>query len=152
MLNSPLDKVKIVYHPDFISSTNPLFGIDYDDFVRGCHLGIFPSYYEPWGYTPMECIARGVPTVTSDLSGFGNYVTGLGQNHEELGVHVLNGEGKSFEEASSELARYLFNFVKTSKRARMDMRNKLEDYSETFDWKELISYYQQAYLQALAAE
>lgn len=152
MLNSPLDKVKIVYHPDFISSTNPLFGIDYDDFVRGCHLGIFPSYYEPWGYTPMECIARGVPTVTSDLSGFGNYVTGLDHNHEELGVNVLNSEGKSFEEASSELARYLFNFVKTSKRARMDMRNKLEDYSETFDWKELISYYQQAYLQALAAE
>lgn len=67
LLNSPLDRVKVVYHPDFINSSNPLFGMDYDDFVRGCHLGIFPSYYEPWGYTPMECIARGVPTVTSDL-------------------------------------------------------------------------------------
>ena len=70
MFNSPLDKVKVVYHPQFIKSTNPLFGIDYGDFVRGCNLGIFPSYYEPWGYTPLECIARGVPTVTSNLIGF----------------------------------------------------------------------------------
>jgi glycosyltransferase involved in cell wall biosynthesis len=57
-------------------STNPLFGLDYGQFVRGCHLGVFPSYYEPWGYTPLECMARGVPTVTSDLSGFGDYMKG----------------------------------------------------------------------------
>jgi glycogen synthase len=152
MLNSPLDKVKFVYHPDFISSSNPLFGIDYDDFVRGCHLGIFPSYYEPWGYTPMECIARGVPTVTSDLSGFGNYVI---KNHdeglEEIGVNVLKSDENTTESAENDLAKLLFNFVKTSKRARMDMRNKLEDFAENFDWKQLVKFYQQAYLQALAS-
>ncbi len=47
--NKEKSRVKIVYHPDFIASSNPLFGIDYSDFVRGCHLGVFPSYYEPWG-------------------------------------------------------------------------------------------------------
>jgi len=41
-----------VFHPEFLSSTNPLFKMDYEEFVRGCHLGVFPSYYEPWGYTP----------------------------------------------------------------------------------------------------
>jgi len=49
------------------------------------------------------------------------------------------------------LAKLLFNFVKTSKRARMDMRNKLEDFAENFDWKQLVKFYQQAYLQALAS-
>ena len=66
LVNNESDRVKIVYHPDFINYTNPLFSMEYGQFVRGCHLGIFPSYYEPWGYTPLECIASGVPTVTSD--------------------------------------------------------------------------------------
>ena len=43
---------QVVFHPEFLSSTNPLFAMDYEEFVRGCHLGVFPSYYEPWGYTP----------------------------------------------------------------------------------------------------
>ena len=45
---------QVIFHPEFLNSTNPLFGLDYEDFVRGCHLGVFPSYYEPWGYTPGE--------------------------------------------------------------------------------------------------
>ena len=100
----------------------------------------------------MECIARGVPTVTSDLSGFGNYVI---KNHdeglEEIGVNVLKSDGNTSESAENDLAKLLFNFVKTSKRVRMDMRNKLEDFAENFDWKQLVKFYQQAYLQALAS-
>ena len=46
--------LQVIFHPEFLNSTNPLFGLDYEDFVRGCHLGVFPSYYEPWGYTPGE--------------------------------------------------------------------------------------------------
>lgn len=60
---------QIVFHPEFLSSTNPLFGLDYEEFVRGCHLGVFPSYYEPWGYTPAECTVMGIPSVTTNLSG-----------------------------------------------------------------------------------
>lgn len=149
LVNSPLDKVKVVYHPDFISSTNPLFGIDYTDFIRGCHLGVFPSYYEPWGYTPLECVASGVPTVTTDLSGFGKYVQDLDQEHEEAGVHVLKYAGRSMEDAAEDMANYLFHFVKTTRRYRMIQRNKLEDYSEHFDWKNLAQRYVEAYEMAL---
>jgi glycosyltransferase involved in cell wall biosynthesis len=60
---------QIVFHPEFLSSTNPLFGLDYEEFVRGCHLGVFPSYYEPWGYTPAECTVMGIPSITTNLSG-----------------------------------------------------------------------------------
>ncbi len=74
LFNAPDDPVKVVFHPQFVTATSPLISLDYEQFVRGCHLGIFPSYYEPWGYTPMECVAMGVPAVTTDLSGFGAYV------------------------------------------------------------------------------
>ncbi|GAA6079030.1 glycogen [starch] synthase, muscle isoform X1, partial [Tachysurus ichikawai] len=52
LFNSSQDRVKVIFHPEFLSSTSPLLPMDYEEFVRGCHLGVFPSYYEPWGYTP----------------------------------------------------------------------------------------------------
>ena len=55
LFNNAHDRVKIIFHPDFLNSSNPILGLDYEEFVRGCHLGVFPSYYEPWGYTPAEC-------------------------------------------------------------------------------------------------
>jgi glycogen(starch) synthase len=64
----------VVFHPEFLSSTNPLFGLDYEEFVRGCHLGVFPSYYEPWGYTPAECTVMGIPSITTNLSGRENII------------------------------------------------------------------------------
>ena len=62
--------LQVIFHPEFLNSTNPLFGLDYQEFVRGCHLGVFPSYYEPWGYTPAECTIMGIPSVTTNLSGW----------------------------------------------------------------------------------
>ena len=59
----------MVFHPEFLSHTNPLLGMDYEEFVRGCHMGVFPSYYEPWGYTPAECTVMGIPSMTTNLSG-----------------------------------------------------------------------------------
>ena len=152
MVNSPLDRVKMVYHPDFIESTNPLFGMDYGQFVRGCHLGVFPSYYEPWGYTPLECVARGVPAITSDLSGFGTYVEKLDADHEDKGVSVLQRNDVSEKKAAENLGRYMLHFVKSSRRFRMLQRNKIEDFSENFDWKVLIEHYKEAYSVALAKE
>lgn len=55
LYNQHHDRVKIVFHPDFLNANNPILGLDYEEFVRGCHMGVFPSYYEPWGYTPAEC-------------------------------------------------------------------------------------------------
>lgn len=52
LFNNRHDRVKVIFHPEFLKSTSPLLAMDYEEFVRGCHLGVFPSYYEPWGYTP----------------------------------------------------------------------------------------------------
>lgn len=149
LLNGKDDPVKIVYHPDFISSTNPLFGIDYSQFVRGCHLGVFPSYYEPWGYTPLECTASGVPAITSDLSGFGNYVLKTMPKHNESGIFVIERRHGNYEKSAEQLAELMFNFVKLSRRDRINQRNVVESSSVFFDWEYLAYHYEKAYRKAL---
>ena len=145
MLNREEDKVKIVYHPDFINSTNPLFGMDYSQFVRGCHLGIFPSYYEPWGYTPLECMASGVPAVTSDLSGFGDYLLQNMPDHEKGGMFVVERGKRTFDWSAKQLATFLYKFLIQDRRSRIMQRNNVENYSSAFDWKNLITHYEEAY-------
>ncbi len=147
--NHKQDRVKFVYHPDFISPTNPLFGLEYSQFVRGCHLGVFPSYYEPWGYTPLECVVRGIPTVTSDLSGFGDFMMQLMKDYENVGVYVVTRKDKNFDKAADQLAEILFKFVTMSRRDRIMQRNKVENISEVFDWTNLRSYYDTAHDLAL---
>ncbi len=149
LLNHEYDKVKVVYHPDFISPTNPLFGMEYSQFIRGCHLGVFPSYYEPWGYTPLECIASGIPSVTSDLSGFGDYINKYMPEHDENGIYVVERRYKNFNEAAEQLADILFGFVKMNMRDRINERNKVENSSEFFDWKYLYAFYEEAYVRSL---
>lgn len=145
LLNREEDKVKIVYHPDFINSTNPLFGMDYSQFVRGCHLGIFPSYYEPWGYTPLECMASGVPAVTSDLSGFGDYLLKNMPDHEKGGMFVVERGKRTFDWSAKQLATFLYKFLIQDRRSRIMQRNNVENYSSAFDWKNLIAHYEEAY-------
>ncbi|KQS25336.1 glycosyltransferase [Dyadobacter sp. Leaf189] len=145
LVNNERDRVKIVYHPDFISSTNPLFGLDYGQFVRGCHLGVFPSYYEPWGYTPLECVVRGVPTVTSDLSGFGDYIMQIMRDYENRGIYVINRKSQTFSQAADQLADILFKFVRMQRRDRIMQRNRVENISDVFDWTNLRSYYDTAH-------
>jgi glycogen(starch) synthase len=147
LLNHRNHKVKVVYHPDFIASTNPLFGMDYTQFVRGCHLGVFPSYYEPWGYTPLESIASGVPTITSDLSGFGDYVMKTMPEHEKNGIYVTQRRQQSFHDAAEELSDQMLAFVKQSRRDRISQRNQTERSSMLFDWEYLYENYRKCYLE-----
>lgn len=150
--NAPDDPVKIVYHPDFITSSNPLFGMEYYQFVRGCHLGVFPSYYEPWGYTPLECMASGLPSITSDLSGFGDYVLRQIPNHDDIGLHVVERGKRTFDWSANQLTGMMYQFIKQPRRARIMQRNNVENNSGIFDWENLIRHYTEAYQLALKQE
>lgn len=149
LINHKYDPVKIIYHPDFIAPMNPLFGIEYSDFVRGCHMGVFPSYYEPWGYTPLECVASGVPTITSDLSGFGDYVMETMPDHEDAGIFVVNRQKGTFEDAAEEMAEKMLSFVQLSRKERITQRNRVENSAERFDWRSLAVHYDMAYSLAI---
>ena len=149
LTNAADDPVKVVFHPQFVTATSPLIGLDYEQFVRGCHMGIFPSYYEPWGYTPMECIASGVPAVTTDLAGFGSYVKEHVDRPHEHGITVIHRRNKSFEQACDELCDYMMYFVMLNRRQRIELRNRTEAFSDQFDWEQLSKYYHQAHDLAL---
>jgi glycogen(starch) synthase len=129
---------------------NPLWGIEYEQFVRGCHLGIFPSAYEPWGYTPLECVAMGVPAVTSDLAGFGRYVAETYPDHDHWGVNLLARRGRSFDEAAADLTTKLLEFCRLDRRGRIALRHEVQQRAREFDWPKLVAAYHRAHDRALA--
>jgi glycogen(starch) synthase len=150
LLNAPGDPVKVIFHPDFISLTS-LFSLDYDQFVRGCHMGIFPSYYEPWGYTPLECLALGLPTVTTDLSGFGAYVERHVPDALQNGVLVLNRSKTSVDSCIEQLTAFLAKFCELNRRERIALRNRAERITERFTWDVMAAHYHRAHSEALRA-
>jgi glycogen(starch) synthase len=149
LFNQADDPVKIVYHPEFLTPVSPLWGVEYEQFVRGCHLGIFPSAYEPWGYTPLECMALGTPAFSSDLAGFGRYVEETLPDHDQWGVWVLQRRGKSFSDAADDLARRIFEYCTLTRRHRVALRNEVEKRSWDFDWSRLGIAYHRAHDLAL---
>eukprot|EP00096_Caligus_rogercresseyi_P011872 TRINITY_DN4821_c0_g1_i1.p1 TRINITY_DN4821_c0_g1~~TRINITY_DN4821_c0_g1_i1.p1 ORF type:complete len:697 (-),score=200.93 TRINITY_DN4821_c0_g1_i1:731-2821(-) len=149
LFNGRHDRVKIIYHPEFLSSTNPLFGLDYNEFVRGCHLGVFPSYYEPWGYTPAECTIMGIPSITTNLSGFGCFMEEHVMDPKSYGIYVVDRRHKGLDESINDLASSMYEFSLMNRRQRIIMRNRTERLSDLLDWKSLGIYYRQARMIAL---
>ncbi|KAK0089385.1 hypothetical protein PV325_007543 [Microctonus aethiopoides] len=149
LFNTVHDRVKIVFHPEFLSQTNPLFGLDYEEFVRGCHLGVFPSYYEPWGYTPAECTVMGIPSITTNLSGFGCFMQEHIADPMSYGIYIVDRRFIDVESSVQQLAHYMFDFARLSRRQRIIQRNRTERLSDMLDWRNLGAYYRQARLKAL---
>jgi glycogen(starch) synthase len=149
LINRPNDPVKVVFHPEFMTATSPLLGLDYDQFVRGCHMGVFPSYYEPWGYTPLECIALGIPTVTSDLSGFGGYIQKNLNEAQQQGVYVLPRRQVPPDFSIEQLTNHLVQFCQLTRRERIELRNKTERLTDQFDWSVLAGHYHDSHRAAL---
>lgn len=137
LFNHPSDRVKVIFHPEFLNSANPVLGVDYDDFVRGTHLGVFPSYYEPWGYTPAECTVMGVPSITTNLSGFGCYMEELIENSSDYGIYIVDRRLKGVDDSVNQLTDYIFEFANKSRRQRINQRNRTERLSDLLDWKRM---------------
>lgn len=144
LANRPDDPVKVVFVPEFINTASPVLGMEYDQFVRGCNLGVFASYYEPWGYTPMECVVRGIPAITSDLSGFGAYVMEHCPDHDANGLYVARRRGAPAETTVYQVTGWLHALTRMSLRDRIALRNRVEAHAEYFDWKNMTRYYRAA--------
>ncbi|KAH7097006.1 glycogen synthase [Auriculariales sp. MPI-PUGE-AT-0066] len=149
LFNHEWDRVKVIFHPEFLSSNNPVLGLDYDEFVRGCHLGVFPSYYEPWGYTPAECAVLGVPSITTNLTGFGCFVQDLLEQPEDEGCYIVDRRYQGIDDSVEELTRYMFGFCGKTRRQRINLRNRVERLAPLLDWKNLGGEYVKARTLAL---
>ena len=147
--NSIENPVKVVLYPTDLNNNNTLIEMDLYGCISGCHLTVLPSYYEPWGYTPLESAAVGVPTVTSDLSGFGKFIKKRINNEKLKGIFVLERYQKSELEATEKLFQIMKYYSFLKHHERVQAKVKAKELSFYADWKILIEYYIKAHNLAL---
>ncbi|MFW5704574.1 MAG: glycosyltransferase [Nanoarchaeota archaeon] len=143
LFNLKGDKVKVVLLPFYLSGHDGILNKKYSEIIAGLDLGVFPSFYEPWGYTPQEAVGLGVPAVTSDLAGFGKYVSENNLTGES--VSVIRRNGVSREESSEELYKVLRNFVLKDQKALMEQKLDCLRVAKELTWEEFFEKYLFAY-------
>lgn len=146
--NRVQDRVKVVFYPIYLNGHDGLSNLSYREFILACDLGIFPSYYEPWGYTPLETAASGVPAITTDAAGFGRYSQKINANDKNPGIFVIKRFGKSDAESINSLSNLLYKFSQFSDQRREDNKFRARKIATLADWKLLIRNYIKAHNKA----
>ena len=152
MHNRPQDKVKVIFVPCYLDGNDGIFDMSYYDLLIGMDITVFPSYYEPWGYTPTESVAFHVPCITTDLAGFGLWANDLkgGQSEIEDGVKTVHRSDYNFNEVSDAICETIIKFSKFDKKQLTVVRRNAASIAEKALWKHFIKYYYEAYGIALA--
>ena len=145
--NDANDKVKVMFVPAYLNGSDGIFNLTYSEFLSAFDFSVFPSYYEPWGYTPLESVALGIPTLTSDVSGFGKFVQQECIGNEAVTVvpRQVGDNDKVIDEIVSALRRFL---GLTEKGADQITESALQVANKLL-WKDLIVSYQKAWDVAL---
>ena len=147
--NSQEDKVKIIFIPSYLDGKDGLVNIAYFDFLTGFDLSIFPSYYEPWGYTPMESLAFGVPSITTSLAGFGLWMKNEKYDIDKA-LSVIERTDENTEDVISKIKTTIEEFLKNDSKESQNLKAKAMNLSLSVLWKNLIDNYLQAYNIALS--
>ena len=147
MHNRKDERVKVIFLPCYLDGNDGIVNMTYYDVVLGNDLCIYPSYYEPWGYTPLEAVAFKVPCITTDLAGFGLWANSVfGHNGElEDGVKVIHRTDYNYSEVADAIKDAVANFSNMSKKQIDDCRKHAEALSKKALWSEFIKYYDEAY-------
>lgn len=150
--NRPEDKVKIIFVPCYLDGHDGIFNMHYYDLLIGNDLTVFPSYYEPWGYTPTESVAFHVPCITTDLAGFGLWANSLkgGVSEIEDGVKTVHRSDYNFDEVSNTIRDTILHFSQMNQTQVNVARKNAEKVAGKALWKHFIKYYYKAYNKALA--
>ena len=147
MHNRHDDNVKVVFLPDYLDGRDGIMNLTYYDVVLGNDLCIYPSYYEPWGYTPLEAVAFKVPCITTDLAGFGLWANKEFGHEGQLqdGVRVIHRTDYNYYEVADYIKDTVAEFSTMSKTEVDACRKAAETLSKKALWKEFIKYYYEAY-------
>ena len=147
MHNRKDDNVKVIFLPCYLDGRDGILNMTYYDIILGNDLCIYPSYYEPWGYTPLEAIAFKVPCITTDLAGFGQWVNSEVGHEGELkdGVKVIHRTDYNYSEVADAIKDTVAEFSAMTKKQVTDARSAAEKLSKKALWSEFIKYYHQAY-------
>lgn len=148
--NQPQDKVKVVYIPCYLNGDDGLLNRNYYSLLAGLDLTVYPSYYEPWGYTPMESCAFGVPTITTSLSGFGMWCKSIGKGARlEDGVAVVPRSDSGYEEVVNRIADLVIDMCDVPASEVKVYRQEARKIANRAEWKNFIKFYNQGYDMAL---
>ena len=147
MHNRKDDKVKVIFLPCYLDGKDGIVDMTYYDVVLGNDLCIYPSYYEPWGYTPLEAVAFKVPCITTDLAGFGLWANKeFGHNGEiEDGVKVIHRTDYNYSEVADTIKDTVAKFSTMTDKQIESCRKAAGDLSKKALWSEFIKYYDEAY-------
>ena len=146
--NQPEKNLKIVFAPVYLDGEDGIFNMKYYDLLIGFDLSVFPSYYEPWGYTPLESIAFGIPTITTSLAGFGAWV----QEHftQQQSVSVIQRTDHNDDEVVRNIADQILFYLNCTPQAMKDIRKTAMAIAEKALWTHLFANYEKTYEIALS--
>ena len=151
MHNRKDEQVKVIFLPCYLDGNDGIVNMTYYDVVLGNDLCVYPSYYEPWGYTPLEAVAFKVPCITTDLAGFGLWANNMFGHYGELedGVKVIHRTDYNYSEVADAIKDAVAQFSTMTPKEVESCRKKAEALSKKALWSEFIKYYDEAYNIAL---
>lgn len=144
LANGENDRVKIFFVPSYLNGYDGIFNLSYYDLLIGMDLTIFPSYYEPWGYTPLESLAFSVPTLTTTLAGFGLWVNDHFSG-EHPGINIIKRDDVNSQYVTNEIAEGLERYVQLDEEQININRSNAKEVSTIALWNNLIRYYHEAF-------
>ena len=150
--NNVNSRVKVIFVPCYLNGNDGIFNMPYYDLLPGDDLAVYPSYYEPWGYTPLESVAFHVPTITTDLAGFGLWANSLKGVYSQLedGVKVVHRTDSNWDEAADEIKNTILAFTKMDAKLVTQLRRRASDIAKKALWDKFVKYYFEAYDIALS--
>ena len=152
MHNRKDEMVKVIFLPCYLDGKDGILNMTYYDIVLGNDLCIYPSYYEPWGYTPLEAVAFKVPCITTDLAGFGQWVNSELGHYGEIseGVKVIHRTDYNYSEVADTIKDTVAQFSNFTKKQVDEARRNAGAIAKKALWSEFIKYYYEAYDKALS--
>lgn len=149
--NSASDKLKIIFVPCYLDGHDGILNKPYYDILIGMDATVYPSYYEPWGYTPLESIAFGIPTITTDLAGFGLWAKkSVSGNNISEGVAVINRNDFNYFEVADAITDSILTLVGKDEKEIDNIRTRSFELASKAEWSKFIVYYEEAFNMALA--
>ena len=146
LANTPDSNIKVYFIPSYLNGNDGVFNMKYYDLLIGLDLTLFPSYYEPWGYTPLESVAFGIPTITTDLAGFGLWARkSLSGKDICEGVAVVDRDDFNYFEVADAIKESILTLTKLTDKEMKRVKQRCFDLATKAEWSKFIRYYEQAF-------
>lgn len=149
LVNEPGSRVKVYFIPSYLNGNDGIFNKSYYDLLVGMDLAVFPSYYEPWGYTPLEALAFSVPTFTTSLAGFGLWVRDHYRNRKHPGITVADRTDSNYHDVVAAVRERICEIASLDEKQHALYMENAREVASIALWENQIEYYQQAYSIAL---